>query len=246
MRTKYIAFLVIAGLTLSFAAVAAEKTVVKLFVTTVKQDSPVVIVGFRYPDAGPGYSPKDGSYEELCLTHGYCPRVVLSNTTDKTVTHIEVSGLIGDPTEVQNHPNESMEILSATAVKLKSPTVIAPKGSAEFGSNTLWPHETVLVGMHEFGSTCTHLAVVVTLVEFSDGTVWHNDSNLNNALWRDSIPNGTASSCQTAPNVSAELKGSRGGTSGKPPSHSSGTIESYSVSCPVEHRQDGSAAICAW
>jgi hypothetical protein len=243
----------IAALSLTSAAFPVENLVVKLFVTTVKQDSPVEVVGFKYPDRGPGYPHRDDNdFEGMCLTGGYCPKVVLRNATGKDVTAVGVEGLFGNPAEPQGGTGEplsrSMEVLWADTKKLKSLHVIAANGEAEFGSKTLWPFTAAGIGTHELGSNCVHVAVVVRRVEFSDGTEWMYDSKQNAALWRDSIPSGTAGSCQTSSEAAAALKSLGGSWSGAIPSHSNDeTVDSYSVICPVKKvGNDGPAVVCAW
>src|ERR1700683_3538474 len=50
MRFKWGLFCAAAALFVPSTAFPTENLVVKLFVTTVKQDSPVQVVGFKYPD----------------------------------------------------------------------------------------------------------------------------------------------------------------------------------------------------
>jgi hypothetical protein len=253
MKGKRIVLGAIAVLFLTPAAFPVQDFVVRLFVTIVKQDSPVEVVGFKYPDKGPGYPNRDDNdYEGMCLTGGYCPKVVLRNTTGKVVTAVGVEGLYGNPAEPQGRLggplSRSMDVVWADAKKLKSLDVITANGEAEFGSNTLWPFAAAGIGTHELGSSCVHVAVVVRRIEFSDGTDWAYDSAQNAALWRDSIPSGTASSCQTSSDTTATLKSLGGTWSGPIPSHSSNEIvDSYSVICPVAKiGSGGRAVVCAW
>jgi hypothetical protein len=253
MKFKGFVLAAIVVMALGPAAFPVENLVVKLFVTTVRQDSPVEIVGFKYPDSGPSYPDRDDNdFEGMCLTGGYCPKVVLRNTTGKAVTAVGVEGLYGNPAEPKDgsveHLNREFQVLWVDNVRLKSLHVIAANGEAEFGSNTLWPFAAAGIGTHELGSSCVHVAIVVRRVEFSDGTVWMYDSNQNAALWRDSIPSGTAGSCQTSPEAIAKLKSLGGSWSGPAPTHSSNeTIDSYSVICQVKKTgKGGPAVVCAW
>jgi hypothetical protein len=251
MRFKRFVLTAATALFVASTAFPTENLVVKLFVTTVKQDSPVQVVGFKYPDKGPGYPSGDGS-EASCLSGGYCPKVVLHNATAKDVTFIAVYGLVGDPALHEDgdaeYPHTGVEVLSLNNWKSTSPRLIAANGESEFGSATLWPVTTVGIGLSTVESTCLQFAVIVTRVEFSDGTVWAHDPKQNAPLWRDSIAGGTAGSCRNSSGAADTLKQLITSRSALPPAHSSNdTMESYSVACPVRKNKDGKLfAVCAW
>src|ERR1700683_584412 len=95
MRFKRFVFTAAAALFVTSTAFPTQNLVVKLFVTTVKQDSPVQVVGFKYPDKGPGYPGSDNDTQASCLLDGYCPKVVLHNGTAKDVKFIAVGGIVG-------------------------------------------------------------------------------------------------------------------------------------------------------
>jgi hypothetical protein len=252
MRFKWFVFCAAAALFVPSTAFPTENLVVKLFVTTVKQDSPVQVVGFKYPDKGPGYTASDRDTEASCLLGGYCPKVVLHNAVAKDVRFIAVEGLMGDPARDEDgeaeYPYREVEVLSSNNWKSTSPRLIAANGESEFGSATLWPVTTVGVALKTVESTCLLVAVIVTRVEFSDGTVWAHDPKQNATLWRDSVANETAGSCQKSSGATDTLKQLVTSWSGAPPPHSStDTIESYSVACPVRKTKDGKlVAVCAW
>jgi len=245
--TGFVAFL---------SAVTASPTdhvVVNLFVTTVKQDSPVQIVGFKLPDKGPGVpiseANKDGA---ACLSGGYCTKVLLHNTTAKEVKHIVVIGVLGDPRRDDDaeHPRPEMGVLPSSNWKLAPPVLLTANGDAEFGSDSLWPFAIVGIALLDtVKSNCFHFAVVVTRVEFSDGTVWTSDPKQNQMLWRNSTRQENTSSCQDLSAVEGTIKQLQGASwSGPPPSHSgSDTTQSYAVACPVRRVNDGELrAVCTW
>ncbi len=101
MRATQLAYISAVALLLSSTAFSAEKLVVKLFVRAVKQDGPVQVVGFKFPNSGPGLVHAGADDSGLCQTGGSCPKVVLRNNSDKQVTHVEVEGLYGDPSATQ-------------------------------------------------------------------------------------------------------------------------------------------------
>jgi hypothetical protein len=141
-----------------------------------------------------------------------------------------------------------VEVLSSNDWKSTSSRLIAANGESEFGSATLWPVTTVGVLLKTVGSTCLQVAVIVTRVEFSDGTVWAHDPKQNASLWTDSVASETAGSCQNSSDATDTLKQLATSWSGLPPKHfSNETIELYSVACPVKKTKDGKLiAICAW
>jgi hypothetical protein len=51
------------------------------------------------------------------------------------------------------------------------PPVIAANGGVGFGAANLWPFSTVGIGVNVLQSNCIQLAVIVTKIEFSDGSV---------------------------------------------------------------------------
>jgi len=251
VKLKGFVFAAIAVLSLTSAVFPGENLVIKLFVTTAKLDSPVEVVGFKYPERGPDYPDRfKNDNEGFCLMRGYCPKVVLHNRTKKEVTAIDVGGLYGNPAEPQETAEHlsQMGVLSVDNLQLKSLHVIAANGQAEFGSIILWPYEAIGMGIHQWGSSCVHVAVVVTHVKFSDGTEWMYDYRQGPALWRDSIPSGTVGSCRTSPEASAALKSIGGvGPESLPSQLSNETIDSYSAICPVKKNSDGwSALVCTW
>jgi hypothetical protein len=252
MRFEWFVLTAAAVLFVTSTAFRTENLVVSVFVTTVKQYSPVQVVGFKYPDKGPGYLASDNDREASCLLGGYCPKVVLHNATAKDIRFIAVGGLVGDPVrdadgEVE-YPYRQAGILSSSNWKSTSHPLIAANGESEFGSSALWPFTMAGVAVHIVESTCLKIVVIVTRVEFSDGTVWVYDPKQNASLWRDSVASGTTGSCQNSSGASETLNQLETSWSGPPPPHSSNdTMESYSVACPVTKVKDGKlAAVCAW
>ncbi len=135
---------------------------------------------------------------------------------------------------------------SGLGKNLNEPQLIPAKSDFEMGSTVLWPFQVATLATHELGSTCVQVAVIVQIVKFSDGTEWRQDDQQNISLWKDSTSGNFGSTCQPAPESAATLK-TIGATWSDRPHTNSGTVESYSVSCPVEFRNDGKqAAVCAW
>jgi hypothetical protein len=252
MRAKLLLFAAAAALLLASSAFSTEKRVVKLVVTTVKQDSPVQVVGFKYPDRGPGYPQSEHDFDSLCRTGGYCPKVVLRNTTAPDVTSIVVDGLTGDPGKSEDgegeYPHLAMGVLQVDSKMTAPRPVIAANAESEFGSSLLWPAQILGGALMHSGAVCIHVAVVVTRVEFSDGTTWYRDSKQNAEMWRDSVRGSGDGACQTSDEASRELKSFATWAHGPIPSHSTtDTMDSYTVSCPVRKIPSGEdAAVCTW
>lgn len=227
----------------ALAAASNDRVMVNVVVTMVKQDSPVQIVGFKLPDKGP-FSGK--SVGVGCLLEGYCPQVLLHNTTAKEVKFLEIRGILGNPRNNDpEYPRSELEILASQALKSVPQPLIAANGDAAFGDRTLWPFMAVALSVKELQSNCIQFAVIVTRVEFSDGTVWRSDHNQNRILWRNSIRQGYASSCQDSRAVEDainQLQGAGGGSAPSPLDSGSETVQFYEAACRVR----GSVATCDW
>jgi hypothetical protein len=253
MRIRRIALTVFMALFAALTASPNDNVVVTLFVTTVKQDSPVQIVGFKLPgdaaaDEGQSEStnPPERAVVPLCR---WCPKVLLRNATSKQVKNVTLQGLMGDP----NRPVEitevsGMGILSESRLGQPSPYVIAPNGDATYGDNGLWPFQMAVIAAPTVNSNCLHVAVVVWRVEFSDGTEWMSNRGQEQLLWKESLTQENTNSCKDLSAV--DLKQLHTGiASFEPPSRdlSSGITQSYSAACPVR-RINGELSLghCAW
>lgn len=238
----------LSALIVFFAVLTASSTdefVVNLFVTAVKQDSPVQIVGFKLPStASADEAHTDAASLPLCR---WCPKVLLHNTTARQITDIRLLGLWGDPNRpADDHAGTGgIGILSESKVGQPPPYAIAPNGDAEFGDAVLWPFQMALAGARDVGSNCLQVSVVVQHVEFSDGTMWTSTREQDQAWWRDSLQQGV-SPCKDSKEM--DLKGLHKGTaSTQPPSRDVGITQSYSAACPVR-RIDGDLVMqhCTW
>jgi hypothetical protein len=238
-----------AAMLLTSAAFPLDNVVVRLFVTAAKQSGPVEVVGFKYPEKALYPDAYKSLNQDFCVTAEYCPKVVFHNRTEKDVTAIEAAALLGNPEKMQDvEPASQLGLISVNRSKLSSHYVIAAKSQADFGSLALWPDVTAGMGEQKLQSVCIHAAAVVTRVEFSDGTVWTIDPTQTSALWRESIPSGTASSCQTTREAVTAIASLNGRWPDLLPNRPSDEIvDSYSAICPVKQIGKGvTALVCAW
>jgi hypothetical protein len=242
------------ALCVAFTASATDDIVLNLFVTTVKQDSPVEILGFRLPNSATG----DEGPSEMAeppergpvLVCRWCPQVLLRNTTTKQVKNVMLTGLMGDPNRPEQRTGgiAGMTMLSQSRLGQPSPYVIAPNADANFGDNALWPSIIAITAASHINSNCLHVAVVVWRIEFSDGTLWASDREQEQLLWKESLRQENTNSCQDSSAV--DLTQLHKGTSARAlpvRDFRSGVTQSYSAACPV-HWISGELSMghCAW
>jgi hypothetical protein len=217
-------------LLMALMAASSDRVVVNLFVTTAKQDCPLQILGFRLPDR-----------------LGEPPKVLLHNTTAKEVTFFYLYALIGNPRGVDGGDPKLASGLGQESKWVHPEPTIPPNGDAEFEAKFLRPF---LAAFHakEVRSNCLHVAVVVTNVEFADGTVWDATWKQDQLLWKDSIRSESSRSCDTSPAIDETLEQLKGsGPASRLPTHlSSETVQFYSVACPVRSSIGGFTAECDW
>jgi hypothetical protein len=238
----------------AFTASATDDIVINLFVTTVKQDSPVQILGFKLPnsatgDEGPGEMaepPERGSV----LVCRWCPQVLLRNTSSMKIKSVSLIGLIGDPNRPEQRTKgmPGMGILGQSRLGQPSPYAIAPNGDANFGDDGLWPSTMALLAASHINSNCLHVAVVVWRIQFSDGTLWASDPEQEQLLWKESLRQENANSCQDSSAVGLKQLHKGTGTRVLPVRNfRSGVTQSYSAACPV-YLINGELSMghCAW
>jgi hypothetical protein len=221
----------------AFAGSSTDSVRIHVFITTVKQDAPVQITGFKLPSGSVGH------YAEY-------PDVLLHNVTAKEVKLVYFRDIVGIPRGVDGDgpkpftpygPDFGLEWYGQDHV-------IAPNGDSVAGTTFLAPRGLAFYSAQIMHSNCLHLALFVRKVEFMDGTEWKDNVQEDEALWRDSISSESASACDNSLEVEATLKHVKGATySGVPPTQSSSDpVQFYSVACHVETRQGNLVAVCDW
>src|ERR1700722_1513046 len=218
-----------------------EKIVV--FVTTVKQEGPLQITGFKLPDKV-----------------GAAPVLVLRNLSNKQVHKFYVIADIGN-LEADSHG----EIGPAWSTSTNSTSLDWPQERAIAANSEGEAHENIFrshllagwgVRLH---SSCLLIAAIVHSVEFADGTAWHLENHEDQEIWKSSLGSDSTRSCDHSPAMESALKewgngspgneelGSSGNEGTGTPTHlDTGTVQSYSVTCPLKDVGGRLAAICAW
>lgn len=210
---------------------SADTVAIHVFVTTVKQDCPVQIVGFKLPDKPGGV-----------------PTVVVHNTTEKEVKLFRLIYLLGDPKGVgADSPKKGFTVDQNSEWERREP-LIAPNGDAEFGLEYLTSFSLAFTAAHSLHSNCLQLALVLGGVEFSDGTVWEGNTDQHTFLWRNSIRPRYLGSCDSSPEIKQTLKQIKAASYSDAPlaRPNAGTMRFYSVACPVRRIGRDSVAVCDW
>ena len=210
---------------------------IAIFVTIPPAEGPLKIIGIRLPDKV-----------------GDPPRVVLQNTSDKTVQDFNITALIGSPrpTQAGVDPIAGIESSSPHPIQLQwiGERLIPPGEMREVHESALRSHDLATMTAH-LHLDCAHVAVFLNRVDFADGTVWTSDrsSVQEQKIWRDSFRPKSTSSCENPPMAEGavgEVKGF-GYTAGMgSTSHGDTEIVShYAFSCPVHVVGGQLVALCA-
>ena len=218
-----------------------EKIVV--FVTTVKQDGPLQITGFKLPDKVGG-----------------APVLVLRNVSNRQVRNFYIVADIGNP-EADSHGDIGPAWSTSTnSTRLDWPQerAIPANSEREAHENELRSHTLAAWG-GSLRTSCLHVAALVQSVEFADGTTWRLENHANQGIWKSSLRSDSTKSCDHSPAMESALKewdhGSPGSEepgpagyeeTGSPVHLNTGTVQSYSVACPLRNLSGRLVAICPW
>jgi len=225
---------VIAGLTafvVASAILSGDNPAVAILVTSAKQDCPVQIRGFKLPQkvGGP-------------------PLLVVHNATEKEVRVFYVSGYVGNPRKLKGFDPQVGFILGGEPPDSTKESQLAPSG-AEVAYGVLKSHNFANLAKN-VNSNCLHVAVLVTTVEFSDGSVWESQAGreANQDLWRNSIRAESMKGCENSEEMEETLKeldsaGYR--ESGMPTNASPELVQYYTVSCPLVKLEGRLGAVCS-
>jgi len=229
-RSQQVALAVSIVLLMAFTSSSASRLGVSLLFTIANQDCPLQIVGFKLPDKPGGYS-----------------KVLLHNTTAKEITSFYLIGLVGNPRGANGASPKTESGMGQLANSVRTEPVIAPDGNSELDVTFLRPLSAAYHAVN-LRSNCLHIAVIVAETDFSDGSVWHSNSNQNQALWEDSIRPESTVSCDNSPDVDETLKQIKTESySAKTSTHlNPDTVQSYSVACPVRPSGRDLVAVCDW
>jgi hypothetical protein len=223
-RTMITAFLFFALIT-STCSPTGNGTIA-IFVTVAPAEGPLKLLGFRLPDKV-----------------GDPPKVVLQNTSEKSVQDFSLTALVGSPRQLQSGVDPVAGIGTSSAHPTPSQwageRLIPPGESREVHEPSFRAHH--LAGLASFlRSDCLHAAVFMDRVEFADGTTWNHDrsSSQTQQIWRDSFRPESTNNCENPPMADSavgELRAFGYPTGMGSPSHGSTEIVShYSFSCPIQ------------
>ncbi len=209
-----------------------------IFVATAVQDAPIQVVGTRLPDKTGG-----------------APIVKFHNLSDKQVQQFSVYAMVGNPEKADRVADsvagEEVVIGTSTNERIFWPDeqMIPPRGYREAHVEILRSH--VLLGHGEtLHSNCMHAVLVVTEVNFSDGTSW-TLKNLREyqAIWKRSLQPDSTKSCEHSPAVEEALtqwEGAAGYGADLPTGADPDFVSSYSLVCRLRPVGGKLAAVCPW
>jgi hypothetical protein len=206
---------------------------VVVFVTTVRQESPLQITGFKLPDKVGG-----------------APVLVLRNESNKPIRDFHVAADIGNA-----EANSRGEIGPAFATNTSNivfwprERTIPPNSEREAHEGSLRSHTLAGWG-GRLHSNCLHVAAIVLSLEFEDGTSWQLENMQDQQVWKSSLHSDSTKSCDHSPVMESALKewdGPAGNEETGSPSHlDTRTVQSYSVTCPLRNLEGKLVAICPW
>jgi len=205
-----------------------------VFVTTVKQESPLQITGFRLPDKVGG-----------------APVLVLRNVSGKQILDFHVAAVVGNPEADARRDAERPIATNTNSSNLDWPQerAIPPNNEREAHENILRSHTLASWG-GRLHSSCLHVAAIVLSVEFDDGTRWQLENIQDQQIWKSSLRSDSTKSCDRSPAMESALKewdGPAGNAETGSPSHlDTRTVQSYSVTCPLRNLEGKLVAICPW
>jgi hypothetical protein len=133
-----------------------DVTKIVVFVTTVKQESPLQIIGFKLPDKVGG-----------------APMLLLRNVSDKPIRDFHVAADIGNP-EADSHGQIGPAFATSTnssSLDWPQERAIPPNSDREAHEAILRTHTLAAWG-GQLHSSCLHVAAIVLSVDFADGTRW--------------------------------------------------------------------------
>jgi len=206
---------------------------IAVFVTTVKQESPLQILGFKPPDKVGG-----------------APILVVKNVSDKPVSDFYVSAAIGNPEgDSRGEVGPAYATGSGMRSVLPEERPIPPNSEREAHETAFRSHYLAHWGA-ELHSTCLHVAAIVLSVKFADGTAWRLEGQQDQEIWKSSLPSDSTKGCDHSPAAEAALKdwdGPSGNAETGSPSHlPAGTVQSYSFACPLRNLDGKLVAVCPW
>ena len=198
-----------------------------VFVTTVKQESPLQIVGLKLPDKVGG-----------------APVVVLRNASSKQIVGFHVAAAIGNP-EADNA--EQPIAISTNSDWPEGP--IPANSEREAHRMILRSHWLAAWGGRLY-SSCLHVAAIIRSVEFADGTTWQLENLEDRQIWKSSLGSDSTKTCDHSSAVESALKEWDGASgyvqTGSPIHLDASTVQSYSVTCPLRSLEGKLVAICPW
>lgn len=213
------------------AGLPQDDVKISVFVTTVKQEGPLQITGFKLPD-----------------TVGGDPTVVVRNTSDKRVSDFSVAALLGNP-----EPDSRGEVgpkwsLAGPPRVLRPNRPIAPNSEGEAPATGLRAHYLAHWG-GELHSTCLHVVATISSVKFADGATWELQAS-SQEIWKSSLGPDSTKTCDHSPAVENALNnwdGAAGNADTSMPSRlPTDAVQSYSFACPLRNLDGGLVAICPW
>ncbi|HJX85328.1 MAG TPA: hypothetical protein VJ723_13390, partial [Candidatus Angelobacter sp.] len=166
------------------------------------------------------------------------------NVSGKEVRRLTLVGQIGNPSDPEINRGPVYRNPYTSGPDADTLALVLPSGDSGENVNQLPPTSALVALAMQLRSNCVHMAVVVELVEFSDGTQWVNQER---SLWQKSLTADSAKRCDNSPRVQEAMRQLQGGsfTVVREPSHPDQKMQpSYSYSCSMHKDENYKFAHC--
>ena len=204
-------------------------------VTTVKQESPLQIVGLKLPDKVGG-----------------APVVVLRNASNKQILGFHAAAAIGNP-EVDNAEQPIATPSTSSSSNLdwpEGPIPPIPANSEREARGKILRSHLLAAWGGRLHSSCLHVAAFILSVEFADGTTWQLENLQDRQIWKSSLGSDSTKTCGHSFAVESALQEWDGASgyvqTGSPIHLDASTVQSYSVTCQLRSLEGKLVAICPW
>jgi len=203
-------------------------------VTTVRQESPLQIVGLKLPDKVGG-----------------APVLVLRNASSKQILGFHAAAAIGNPKADARHDAEQPITPNTNSSILDWPEGPIPANSEREAPGKVLRSHLLAAWGGRLHSRCLHVAAIILSVEFTDGTTWRLENLQDRQIWKSSLDSDSTKTCgDHSSAVESALKEWDGASgyeeTGSPIHLDASTVQSYSVTCQLRRLEGKLVAICPW
>jgi hypothetical protein len=205
------------------AGTAAQDPTISILVRAGGQNGPVQIVGLKRPEK-----------------QGHDPLVHFRNTSSKKTARIWVEAIIS------GRDGKVVRISSNSSNQLRPAERSVPPGGEGWAREPVLQSSRLVTAGKDLHSNCLQVTVLVSSVDFDDGTSWNRDQGKNGISWTLPTRLGGEDSCKNSTATDAEVgqitgAGIRSLHVDKPADH--GEVDSYSFSCALTPKQGGEGLV---